>query len=140
MKKGDAMERQRGQEQLGSYLRELRRRKHLSLRQVQEETGASGSYLSQVEQGKRHPGGRFLRKIAPTYSASVRDLLTMAGFPNKPEVNMNDQERIEWAFKRVVSDPEYQLGPRLNASSGFSLEAKRAIVEVYEKLTGRKLR
>ena len=134
------MERQRGQEQLGSYLRELRRRKHLSLRQVQEETGASGSYLSQVEQGKRHPGGRFLRKIAPTYSASVRDLLTMAGFPNKPEVNMNDQERIEWAFKCVVSDPEYQLGPRLNASSGLTLEAKRSIVEVYEKLTGRKLR
>ena len=133
------MEKERGVEELGSYLRQLRRRKRLSLQQVQEETGASGSYLSQVEQGKRHPSGRFLRKIAPAYDTSVRDLLAMASFPNKPEVNMSDQERIEWAFKCVVSDPEYQLGPRLNASSGLSLEAKRAIVDVYEKLTGRKL-
>ena len=132
------MERERGVEELGSYLRQLRRRKRLSLRQVQEETGASGSYLSQVEQGKRHPSGRFLRKIAPAYDTSVRDLLTMASFPNKPEVNMSDQERIDWAFKCVVSDPEY--GPSLAASSGLSLEAKRSIVEVYEKLTGRKLR
>jgi len=127
-------------EKLGSYLRELRRHKRLSLRQVQEETGASGSYLSQVEQGKRHPSGRLLRKIAPTYGASVRDLLTMAGYLNEPEVNMSDQERIEWAFKCVVSDPEYQYGRSLAASPGLSLEAKSSIVEVYEKLTGRKLR
>ena len=131
---------ERNWEELGSYLRELRWRNRLSLRQVQEETGASGSYLSQVEQGKRHPSGRLLRKIAPTYGASVRDLLTMAGYLNEPEVNMSDQERIDWAFKCVVSDPEYQYGPSLAASSGLSLEAKRSIVEVYEKLTGRKLR
>lgn len=127
-------------EKLGSYLRELRRHKRLSLRQVQEETGASGSYLSQVEQGKRHPSAHLLRKIAPTYGASVRDLLTMAGYLNEPEVNMSDEERIEWAFNCVVSGPAYQYGRSLAASSGLSLEAKSSIVEVYEKLTGRKLR
>ena len=127
-------------EKLGSYLRELRRHKRLSLRQVQEETGASGSYLSQVEQGKRHPSAHLLRKIALTYGASVKDLLTMAGYLNEPEVNMSDQGRIEWAFKCVVSDPEYQYGRSLSASSALSLEAKSSIVEVYEKLTGRKLR
>ena len=126
-------------EKLGSYLRELRRHKRLSLRQVQEETGASASYLSQVEQGKRRPSGRLLRKIAPTYGASVRYLLTMASFPDMPGVNMSDRERIEWAFKCVVSDPIYQLGPALTAAGGLSPEAKRAIVEVYERLTGRKL-
>jgi HTH-type transcriptional regulator, competence development regulator len=127
-------------EKLGSYLRELRRHKRLSLRQVQEETGASGSYLSQVEQDRRHPSARLLRKLAPTYGASVRDLLTIAGYLNEPEVNMSDQERIEWAFKCLVSDPAYQYGRSLAASSGLSLEAKSSIVEVYEKLTGRKLR
>ena len=127
-------------EKLGSYLRELRRHKRLSLRQVQEETGASGSYLSQVEQGKRHPSAHLLRKIAPTYGGSVRDLLTMAGYLNEPEVNMSDQERIEWAFNCVVSDPAYHYGRSLAASSGLSLEAKSSIVEVSEKLTGRKLR
>jgi transcriptional regulator with XRE-family HTH domain len=131
---------ERNWEKLGSYLRELRRRKRLSLRQIQEETGASSSYLSQVEQGKRHPRARLLRKIAPTYGTSVRDLLAMAGYLNEPEVNMSDQERIEWAFKCVVSDPEYQYGRSLATSPGLSLEAKSSIVEVYEKLTGRKLR
>jgi HTH-type transcriptional regulator, competence development regulator len=126
-------------EKLGSYLRELRRHKRLSLRQVQEETGTSGSYLSQVEQGKRHPSAHLLRKIAAIYGASVRDLLTMAGYLDEPEVSMSDQERIEWAFKCVVSDPAYQYGRSLAASSALSLEAKSSIVEVYEKLTGRKL-
>jgi len=96
---------EQNREKLGSYLRGLRRRKRLSLRQVQEETRASSSYLSQVEQGKRHPSARLLRKIAPTYGTSVGDLLAMAGYLNEPEVNMSDQERIEWAFKCVVSDP-----------------------------------
>ena len=131
---------EQNREKFGSYLRGLRRRKRLSLRQVQEETRASSSYLSQVEQGKRHPSARLLRKIAPTYGTSVGDLLAMAGYLNEPEVNMSDQERIEWAFKCVVSDPEYQYGRSLATSSGLSLEAKRSIVEVYEKLTGRKLR
>lgn len=131
---------EQNREKIGSYLRELRRQKGLSLRQVQKETEASTSYLSQVEQGKRHPGGRLLRKIAPTYGASVMDLLTMAGYLNEPEVNMSDQERIEWAFKCVVSDPQYQHGRSLAASPELSLEAKSSIVEIYEKLTGRKLR
>ncbi len=131
---------ERNREKLGSYLRELRWRKRLSLRAVEQTTGASSSYLSQVEQGKRHPSGHLLRKLAPTYGASVRDLLATAGYLNEPEVKMSDQERIEWAFKCVVSDPEYQFGPNLAACSGLSLEARRFIVEVYEKVTGRKLR
>jgi len=128
------------QEKLGSYLMEMRRHKRLSLREVQEETGVSGSYLSQVEQGKRRPSARLLRKIAPAYGASVRELLVTAGYLNEPEAKMSDQERIEWAFNCVVSDPAYQYGRSLADASGLSLEAKSSIVEVYEKLTGRKLR
>ncbi len=125
-------------ETLGDSLRELRTRKRLTLREVEEKSGASGSYLSQVEQGKRHPSAELLRKIAPTYGASVKELLTMAGYLDEPEVKMSDQERIEWAFKCVISDPEYKFGTSLRASE-LSLEGKRFIVEVYEKSTGRKL-
>lgn len=126
-------------EQLGNYLRELRNRKRLTLREVEEQAGASGSYLSQVEQGKRHPSAELLRKIAPTYGASVKELLTMASYLDEPEVKMSDQERIEWAFGCVVSDPEYKFGTSLRTSGELSIEAKRFIVEVYEKATGRKL-
>ena len=126
-------------ERLGDYLRELRNRKRLTLREVQERSGASGSYLSQVEQGKRHPSAELLRKIAPTYGASVRELLTMAGYLDEPEVKMSDQERVEWAFSCVISDPDYKFGTSLRTSTELSLEAKRFIVEVYEKTTGKKL-
>lgn len=126
-------------EQLGNYLRELRNRKRLTLREVEEQSGASGSYLSQVEQGKRQPSAELLRKIAPTYGASVKELLSMAGYLDEPEVKMSDQERIEWAFNCVISDPDYKFGTSLRTSGELSLEAKRFIVEVYEKATGKKL-
>ena len=126
-------------EQLGNHLRELRAKRHVKLRDVEEQSGASSSYISQVEQGKRHPSAELLRKIAPAYGASVKELLTLAGYLDEPEVRMSDQDRIEWAFKCVVSDPQYQFGTSLRTSTELSLEAKRFIIEVYEKATGKKL-
>jgi len=132
------MDQEQHLESLGNYLRELRRRRRLTLRGVEQESGASGSYLSQVEQGKRHPSAELLRKIAPTYGASLKELMTRAGYLDEPEVKMSDQERIEWAYKAVLSDPEYQFGTSLRTVE-LTIEAKRFIVEVYEKATGRKL-
>lgn len=92
-----------------------------------------------VEQGKRHPSAELLRKIAPTYGAGVKELLSMAGYLDEPKVQMSDQERVEWAFDCVISDPDYRFGTSLRTSGDLSLEAKRFIVEVYEKATGKKL-
>jgi transcriptional regulator with XRE-family HTH domain len=125
-------------EELGSYLRELRNQKRLSLRDVEEQSGASGSYLSQVEQGKRQPSADLLRKIAPAYGASVKELLTMAGYLDEPEVQMSERDRIDWAYQAVLSDPDYKFGTSLRTQD-LTPEAKRFIVEVYEKATGRKL-
>jgi transcriptional regulator with XRE-family HTH domain len=125
-------------DELGNSLRELRKRKNLSLRDIEKESGVSGSYLSQVEQGKRHPSADLLRKIALTYGASVRELLVMAGYLDEPEATMSDHDRIEWAFRAVVSDPDYRFGTSLRMTE-LSIEAKRFIVEIYEKATGRKL-
>ena len=124
--------------ELGNYLRELRTRKRLSLREVEKISDASGSYLSQVKQDKRQPSADLLRKIAPAYGASVRDLLAKAGYLDEPEVKMGDQDRIEWAYKAVLSDPDYKFGTSLGPQ-GLTLEAKRFIIEMYEKATQRKL-
>ena len=123
-------------EELGDSLRELRKKKRLSLRDVEQETGVSGSYLSQVEQEKSHPIADLLRKIAPTYGASLRELMTMAGYLDEPEVSMSDHERIEWAYRAVVSDPDYRFGTSMRAME-LNIEIKRFIVEIYEKATGR---
>jgi transcriptional regulator with XRE-family HTH domain len=134
----DCIEGDMESDSLGERLRELRRLKGLSLRDVEEESGASSSYLSQVEQGKRQPSAELLRKIAPTYGASVRELMTLAGYLEEPEVAMSDQERTEWAFQCIITDPDYRFGTSLRTPE-LTIEAKRFLVEVYEKVTGRRL-
>ena len=123
---------------MGEYLRELRMQKRLSLRAIQDSTGVSSSYLSQVEQAKRHPSADLLRKVAPAYGASVKEILFKAGYLTEAEVTMGDQDRLEWAYKAVLSDPDYKFGTSLGPQ-GLTLEAKRFIVEMYEKATGRRL-
>jgi hypothetical protein len=51
---------------------------------------------------------------------------------------MSDAEHLEWAFQCVLSDPEYRFGNRLRGTE-LTPDAKRFIIEVYEKATGRKL-
>lgn len=123
---------------LGDYLRDLRNKKRLSLREVGEKVGVSGSYLSQIETSERRPSAEILRKLAPAYGVPVRDTLEVAGFLDEPEAVMSDAEHLEWAFQCVLSDPEYKFGNRLRGEE-LTHGAKRFIIEVYEKATGRKL-
>jgi len=123
---------------LGDYLRDLRNKRRLSLREVGEEVGVSVSYLSQIETGERKPSAEILRKLAPAYGVPVRDILEVAGFLDEPEAKASNEEHLEWAFRCVLSDPDYRFGNRLRGQE-LTPEAKRFIIEVYEKATGRKL-
>lgn len=60
----------------GDFLRNLRKKKGLTLRQVEEKTKISNSYLSQIEQGKRGlPSIDTLEKLADAYDQSLIDLI-----------------------------------------------------------------
>jgi transcriptional regulator with XRE-family HTH domain len=66
----------------GPYLRSARERKGLSLRAVEEATGISNPYLSQLESGKvRQPSPVVLHKLALLFEVSYKDLLRLAGYP-----------------------------------------------------------
>ena len=68
--------------QLGSFLGALRRRKGLSLRAVEAETGISNAYLSQLETGKiREPSPAHLHKLSTVYGVSYATLFEHAGYP-----------------------------------------------------------
>jgi len=127
-----------GASALGDYLRDVRNKKRLSLREVGEMVAVSASYLSQIETGERKAGAELLRRLAPAYGVPVRDLLELAGYLDEPEAKASEGEHLEWAFQCVVSDPDYRFGNRLRGQE-LTAEAKRFIVEVYEKATGRKL-
>ncbi len=122
---------------LGSLLRELRGA--MSLREVRRHTGISDPYLSQIEKGQRRPGPRVLKRLAALYAVDVHDLLRRAGHLDyegeKPDVDQNLE--IERAYQYVLSDPRFRMGTR--PSGPLSEEAKRFIVEMYERFTGKRL-
>jgi len=60
----------------GEYLKGLRIRQGLSLRDVSDKTGMSYSYLAQIEASKRNPPGHELMKNwLPVYHVAVTELL-----------------------------------------------------------------
>ena len=60
--------------ELGVYLRELRQRAGITVREASRRSGVSNPYLSQIETGKRHPGTEALNKLAPVYGVTAREL------------------------------------------------------------------
>ena len=121
----------------GSYLRELRQAKGLSLKKVEKAARVSNAYLSQIERGLRNPPHPdILNRLAKVYGVPARDVLIAAGYL-KEEHGITPEE-IERAYAHVLSDPQYRQGTRLKGRA-LKLDAKRFIIEMYEKATGRKL-
>ena len=125
-------------EEIGPLLRRLRG--EISLRDVGRLTGISNSYLSQIERGDRRPGPNVLKRLSSLYGVEVQDLLQRAGFLEDPDdVAPRDDEpqEVERAYQYVLADPKFRVGTR--PSGPLSLEAKRFIVEMYERFTGKRL-
>ena len=125
-------------ENFGEYLRNLRLEKRYSLREVEELSGVSNSYLGLIERGQRPiPGVDILKKLAPVYDVPARDLLAAAGYLKEEDISLSEEDEVEMAFRYVMNDPRYKSGTRIKG--GINTEVKRFIVEMYEKATGKKL-
>ena len=125
-------------EEIGPLLRRLRG--ETSLRDVGRLTGISNSYLSQIERGDRRPGPNVLKRLGSLYGVDVQDLLQRAGFLENPDdmaARDDEPQEVERAYQYVLTDPKFRVGTR--PSGPLSLEAKRFIVEMYERFTGKRL-
>ena len=123
----------------GHFLKSLRDRQRMSLRDVEKESGVSNAYIAQMEKGDRPaPSPDILKKLARVYNVTVRELLMRAGYLDEPEVSATEEERIEAAFQYVLADPDYKLGTRLRGED-FDTKGKRGVVITYETLTGKKI-
>lgn len=123
----------------GDFLKELRERKGVSLKKVEEETNVSNSYLSQLETGERRrlPPPDKLKTLANFYNVSIKQLLEKAGYYGENDIEETKEQKIEKAFLHVISDPAFKYGTRLKGK--YDLDGKRFIVEMYEKLTNKKI-
>lgn len=74
---------QTGQDQvtLGSYLRSVRESRRMKLREVEDASGVSNAYLSQLETGKiAKPSPHILHKLATVYNIPYDVLMDKAGY------------------------------------------------------------
>ena len=124
---------------LGEFLRELRTRKGVSLMEVEKDTGISNAYLSQLETGtrKKLPSPERLRILSDYYNVSVEQFLEKAGYFKPGEIKETYESKVEKAFQHAINDPAFKFGARLKGK--YDLDAKRFIIEMYEKATKKKI-
>jgi transcriptional regulator with XRE-family HTH domain len=100
------------------FLRDARERRKLSLRAVEDATGVSNAYLSQLEHGRiRQPSPVILHKLCKLYRVSYPEAMRLAGYPAS---KLGRTEGIESAkrplsrFENVTSEEEHALAEYLD--------------------------
>ena len=96
----------------GTYLRELRRARRLTLREVEERSGVSNSYLSQVENGRiLQPSPHVLQKLGEAYDVPYEHLMARAGYIRPPAVPVPSSPIVHEAPGPYAAGPESTARP-----------------------------
>lgn len=67
--------------QFGEYLRSLRKRRDMSLRELAAASGVSNAYISQIETGQRGvPSPSVIRQLADALNVPYLDMMKAAGY------------------------------------------------------------
>lgn len=80
--------------EIGSRVRELRRDRSLTLKQLADRTGLSSSLLSLVERGKTSPSIGTLVSIAHAFEVHMSDLMPEAPGDSEQVVLRSDEQRV----------------------------------------------
>ena len=100
---------------LSDYIREMRKRKDWSQRDLATASGISNAEISRIESGKRkEPSPSVLKAIASALNVPVEEVLQQAG------VIERGKTAVDEALKEVGSTPVSALQPSgFDASSSF---------------------
>lgn len=110
---------------LGTYLKSLREAKGLSLRDVEEKSGISNAFISQLESGKvKHPSPIKLYKLAETYGVPYEALMERAGYP-VPENSVSAGRFASVVFHRLGKITEHEEQSLLDYLSFLRSRARR---------------
>lgn len=95
---------------LGGALKKMREDMGLSLRAVEESTGISNAYLSQLENDKaKNPSANYLNKLAELYRMDFKNLLSLAGVvENETSSNKSFGEYV-FSSENLTKDEEEEL-------------------------------
>jgi transcriptional regulator with XRE-family HTH domain len=105
---------------LGEYIREIRERKALSLREFARRLGGlSAAFISDVELGRRYPSDRVLERMARVLEVSIEDLRSHDARPPVEDLKklVHQQPAFGAAF-RTVMDKNVSPEELLRLASG----------------------
>lgn len=93
----------------GKLLKDLRKKKKLTLNQLAELSGLSSSYLSRVERGERSiSNALLLKQLAPHLGLTFEEIMAAAGFinskSNKGNIKYYQEAPPHW--KDIIRDPD----------------------------------
>lgn len=95
---------------LGNVLRQARNLKKLALRSVEEMTGISNAYLSQLENDKiKKPSADILHKLATTYKLDFNYLLHVAGLVEKSSTENVSFGKFVFSKDNLTKEEEEEL-------------------------------
>jgi HTH-type transcriptional regulator, competence development regulator len=95
---------------LSDYLRSARQRLGVSLREVENATGVSNAYLSQLEGGKiKSPSPALLQKLSDYLKLSYADVLELAGHPVPRKAKREDGQMLLASRVGSITSEEAEL-------------------------------
>ena len=113
-------------ERLGTFIASVRNKLEMTLRAVEEETGISNAYLSQLEHGKiKTPAPQNLYKLAELYQVPYELLMELAGYPVPKAQSAKSQFAIDAFAARIGAVTE---------------EEEEALIEYLQFIRSRKRR
>jgi transcriptional regulator with XRE-family HTH domain len=101
---------QNGQETLGTVLKLARESKTYSLRFVEDKTGISNAYLSQLENDRiKKPAADTLFKLSEIYKIDFNYLLQKAGLVEKNKTGNHSVGRFIFSKDNLTSEEQEEL-------------------------------
>jgi transcriptional regulator with XRE-family HTH domain len=120
----------------GKFLKDLRKKKNLTIDRLAKLAGISPSYLSRIERGKRNvPNALLLKKLAPHLELSSEDMMIAAGYLNRdlheknPVYNSLEPAPAHW--QEIIKDPSLDAALR---EIGSLTEKEKEWLLVYLKV------
>ena len=112
---------------LGQYIRELRDKRDISLREFAKKLECSAAFLSDIELGRRYPSEKMLSDIAVLLGVSVEELKTR-----------DVRAPLEEIKRLTASDPRYAFAFRTVIEKKVSAEALLDLARKESKADSKK--
>ncbi|SER92956.1 Transcriptional regulator, contains XRE-family HTH domain [Gracilibacillus ureilyticus] len=111
----------------GNYLRTLRKRNDLTINQLEELTGISNAYISQIETGKRGvPSSEILKKLCLPLKVSHQPLMIEAGYLKEPTTF---PEHVDLGKLLLQQNNIFFRGIQINAKQ------RKILLDILEQFT-----